>query len=403
MTDGPSNADLQTQLAEAGERQRAVREILRTISSSGFDLQQLLQTVIESAVRLSHAEFGNIARLNEATGRYDQAVVFGDVPSGYWTALSRFEFGPDRRTLIGRTLLERRPVHIHDALADPEYDFPEMQQIGGFRTILGVPLLRDGSPIGVIVLNRRVVEPFTDREIELVSTFADQAVLAVANVALFQTVERQREELARFAPQVADLLSSDQGEQLLAGHRRQITALFADLRRFTAFAEVSEPEEVLGVLRAYHSTVGEIVQSRGGTIEHFAGDGLMAFFNDPALLPRHERVAVAAALDLRDRFEALNAGWRKLGYDLGLGIGIATGYATLGRIGFEGRYDYGAVGNVVILASRLSDAAEADDILISQRLQAALETEIESDPVAPLALKGFSRPVPAFRVIRLLG
>jgi class 3 adenylate cyclase len=403
MADVAGSTELKAQLSEAGERERAVGEILRTISSTGFDLHQLLQTVIDSAVRLSHAEFGNIARLNEATGRHQQAVYYGVVSPEFWAALSRVEFDADRSTLIGRTLLERRPVHIHDALADPEYHFPEAQRIGGYRTILGVPMLRDGLPIGVIVLNRREVKPFTDREIALVSTFADQAVLAVANVGLFQTVERQREELARFAPQVADLLSSEQGEQLLAGHRREITALFADLRRFTAFAEVSEPEEVLGVLRAYHSAVGEVVQARGGTIEHFAGDGLMAFFNDPTFVAQHERVAVAAALELRDRFEALAAGWRKQGYDLGLGIGIATGYATLGRIGFEGRYDYGAVGNVVILASRLSDAAGADDILISQRLQAALEAEIESEPVAPLRLKGFSRPVPAFRVLRLLG
>ena len=122
-----------------------------------------------------------------------------------------------------------------------------------------------------------------------------------------------------------------------------IAALFADMCQFTAFAEVSEPEEVLGVLRAYHSTAGEVIQAHGGTIEHFAGDGLMAFFNDPFLWEKHEHVAVAAALELRGRFEALVAGWQKQGYDLGLGIGIATGYATLGRIGFEGRYDYGAV------------------------------------------------------------
>ncbi len=403
MDQDPSSAALQAQLAEAVERERAVGGILRAISRSGFDLHQVLQTVIESAVRLGHAEFGNIARLDETTGGYRQAVFHGDVSPEFWAILNRVEFGPERGTLIGRTLLECRPVQIPDALADPEYQFSEAQRLGGYRTILGVPLLRDGLPIGVIVLNRRVVKPFTEREIELVSTFADQAVLAIANVGLFRTVERQREELARFAPQAADLLSSEHGEQLLAGHRRQITALFADLRRFTAFAEGAEPEEVLGVLRAYHTTVGEVVQESGGTIEHFAGDGLMAFFNDPALLPGHERIAVVAALELRDRFEALAAGWRKQGYDLGLGIGIATGYATLGRIGFEGRYDYGAVGSVVILASRLSDAARADDILISQRLQAGLEAEVESEPVAPLRLKGFSRPVPAFRVVRLRG
>jgi class 3 adenylate cyclase len=395
-------AELQVQVREAAERERAVSEILRTISGSGFDLHDLLQTVIESAVGLSHAEFGDIALPNAATGRYEQVAYAGDYPPELQAAVTSVQFRPDRRTLIGRTLVERRPVHIADVLADPEYDLPEVQGPGRYRTVLGAPMLRDGAPIGFIVLGRRVVKPFTAREIALVTTLADQAVLAIAHVSLFQTVERQRTELARFAPQVADLLSSEQGEQLLAGHRRQITALFADLRQFTAFAETSEPEEVLGVLRTYHSTAGEVIQVHGGTIEHFAGDGLMAFFNDPMLLARHERVAVAAALELRDRFGTLALGWQKLGYDLGLGIGIATGYATLGRIGFEGRYDYGAVGNVVILASRLSDAAGAGEILVSRRLQAVLEADIETEPVAPLPLKGFSRPEPAFRVLRML-
>jgi class 3 adenylate cyclase len=402
MSDQPGAAELRIQLIEAAERERAVSEILRTISGARFDLDELLQTVIESAVRLSHAEFGNIARLDQATGRYRQAVYHGDVSGQFWAALNSVDFVPSHSTLIGRTLLARDAVQIEDVLADPEYGFSEAQQLGGYRTILGVPMLRDGFPIGVIVLNRRVVKPFSEREISLLTTFADQAVLAVSTVDLFQVVEHHREELARFAPQVAGLLSTEEGEQLLAGHRRQITAMFADLRGFTGFAQAVEPEEVLGVLRAYHSTVGEIVSAGGGTIEHFAGDGLMAFFNDPALLPDHQLVAVQAAFELRDRVEQLAEGWQKQGYDLGLGIGLASGYATLGRIGFPGRYEYGAVGNVVILASRLSDVAGPGEVLISQSLQAALEGGIESEPVDPLQLKGFSRPVLAFRAHRLI-
>ena len=192
-------------------------------------------------------------------------------------------------------------------------------------------------------------------------------------------MERQRTELARFAPQAAALLSEEGGENLLAGHRRQITAMFCDLRGFTSFAEAAEPEEVLGVLREYHSAVGEVVLAHGGTVEHFAGDGLMAFFNDPTLVPDHERVAVAAAIEIRARFEHLATGWGKRGYELGLGIGLSVGYATLGRIGFEGRFDYGAVGNVVILASRLSDSAAPAEILISQRLNAAVEDEYATE------------------------
>jgi class 3 adenylate cyclase len=220
---------------------------------------------------------------------------------------------------------------------------------------------------------------------------------------LFQTVERQRTELARFAPQVASLLSSDEGEQLLTGHRREITAVFCDLRGFTAFAETAEPEEVFGVLRQYHTAVGELVLANGGTVEHFAGDGLMAFFNDPTPIPEHQLAAVTTGLAMRERFELLARDWHKRGYELGLGIGIATGYATLGRIGFEGRYDYGAVGNAVILASRLSDAADSGEILLSQRTHAAVEDRVVAETVEEMQLKGFSRPVRAARVIALGG
>jgi class 3 adenylate cyclase/putative methionine-R-sulfoxide reductase with GAF domain len=392
-------ATLLTETREALDRETAVSDVLQRISGSAFDLDQVLQTVIERAVILSHAEFGNILRLDESTGIHRQVASYGDVPPAYWEVIKNKPFRPERGTVVGRALIERRPVHIDDVLADPDYTFVEAQRAGGFRTTLGVPMLRDGLPIGVIVLNRRQVKPFTEREISLLTTFADQAVLAIENVRLFQTVERQRTELARFAPQVASLLSSEQGVQLLAGHRREVTALFADLRGFTAFAESAEPEEVLGVLREYHALAGGLVVGNGGTVEHFAGDGLMAFFNDPAPVPDHQRVAVRTAVELRDGFAALAAQWRKRGYELGLGIGVSVGYATLGRIGFEGRYDYGAVGNVVIVASRLSDAAAAAEVLISQRLHAAVEEGFETEPVPDLDLKGFSRPVPAFRVV----
>jgi adenylate cyclase len=242
------------------------------------------------------------------------------------------------------------------------------------------------------------VRPFSDAEIRLLETFADHVVVAIENVRLFETVERQRTELARFAPQVADLLSTDAGEQLLSGHRREITALFCDLRGFTAFAETAEPEEVLGVLREYHGAVGEVVTAHGGTVEHFAGDGLMAFFNDPTPVPEHELAAVRTAAAIGERFAELSETWRKRGHNLGLGIGVATGYATLGRIGFEGRYDYGAIGNVVILAARLSDAAAAGEILLAQRTQAAVEDRVPTEPADTLELKGFSRPVNAVRL-----
>jgi class 3 adenylate cyclase len=217
---------------------------------------------------------------------------------------------------------------------------------------------------------------------------------------LAQTIERQKTELSRFlSPQVADLVSSSDGEAMLAGHRRQITAVFCDLRGFTTFAEQAEPEELFGVLGEYHTLIGRAIVEHGGTLEHFAGDGVMTFFNDPVPQVDHVERAVRMAIAIRERFATLADAWAKRGYELGVGIGIAVGYATLGRIGFEGRYDYGAIGNVVILASRLSSQAAPNQILLSQRAHAMVEAVIDVEPVGDLSLKGFSRPVPASNVV----
>jgi adenylate cyclase len=215
---------------------------------------------------------------------------------------------------------------------------------------------------------------------------------------LLETVERQRSQLARFlSPQVAALVSSQDGEALLAGHRREITAMFCDLRNFTTFSETAEPEEVLGFLRRYHATLGELVVAHEGTLEHFAGDGIMVFFNDPVLQADHAARAVRLAAEIRERFKALSADWRRRGHVLEVGIGIATGYATMGRIGFEGRYDYGGVGNAIILASRLSGEALPGQILIAQRTYAAIDDAV-AEPAGERRIKGFSRPMPTWSV-----
>lgn len=392
-------ARLAAETREALERESAIGQVLASIARSRFDLHRVLQTVIDSATRLTRADDGNIVR--EEGGVFRVAAFTAGVPASFQEIISRRQFKPERGSVMGRALMEQRPVQIVDVLADPEYTLLEAQRESGFRTLLGIPLMSEGTPIGVLAVWRTRVEPFSDVEVGLLSTFADQAALAISNVRLFETVERQRTRLARFAPQVADLLSSPEGESLLAGHRREISALFCDLRGFTSFAEMAEPEELFSVLREYHGAVGEIALANGGTVEHFAGDGLMIFFNDPTPLADHALAAVRTANAMRDRFVELAARWRKRGYDLGLGIGIAVGYATLGRIGFEGRYDYGGVGVVVTLASRLSTAAGAGEILISQRLHAMVEDEVVADPVADLSLKGFTHPVTAFRVTGL--
>ena len=201
---------------------------------------------------------------------------------------------------------------------------------------------------------------------------------------------------------MAALVSSEQGKQLLAGHRAYITVAYFDLRGFTAFAETAEPEELIDVVREYHATAGELVRTHGGTLEHFAGDGLMVFFNDPVAVSEHELRAARLACAMRERVGELGAGWRKRGYELGLGAGIAVGHATLGRIGFDGRYDYGALGIVTSLAARLSDEASAGQILLSQRAHAALEGRVEANQVAELHMKGFARPVPAYELVRVV-
>jgi adenylate cyclase len=253
------------------------------------------------------------------------------------------------------------------------------------------------KPFNPTILAARVRASMTDKRVH------DMELAHAAEQAkLLETIERQKEELSRFlSPQVAALVSTPEGEALLAGHRREATALFADLRGFTTFSDQAEPEEVLNLLREYHGAMGRLIVEYGGTLEHFAGDGMMVFFNDPVPQPDHVERAVRMAVAMREMFGGLSAKWARLGFELGLGIGIATGYATLGRIGFEGRYDYGMVGTAVIVASRLSSAAEANQILLNPRAHAAVEQLIAVEEVGALTLKGFARPMPTVNVTAL--
>ncbi|HEU4371109.1 MAG TPA: response regulator [Methylomirabilota bacterium] len=212
----------------------------------------------------------------------------------------------------------------------------------------------------------------------------------------------QLERLGRlkrfFSPQLAEAIVSGGAEDPLKSHRREITVVFLDLRGFTAFAETVEPEEVMGVLREYHAAMGQLILEHEGTLERFTGDGMMIFFNDPSPVPNPAERAVRMALAMRARVDELMRRWKKLGYELDFGVGIAQGYATLGAIGFEGRWDYGAIGTVTNLAARLCGEAQPGQILISRRLYGHLEELIEAEPVGELSLKGFLRPVTAFNV-----
>jgi len=215
----------------------------------------------------------------------------------------------------------------------------------------------------------------------------------------------QLERLGRlkrfFSPLLAELIVAGGAEDPLRTHRREVTVVFLDLRGFTAFAETAEPEEVMGVLRDYHAEMGKLIQDHEGTLERFTGDGMMIFFNDPVPVPNPAERAIRMAVAMRDRVRELTTVWRKRGYDLNLGVGISQGYATIGAIGFEGRWDYGAIGSVTNLASRLCGEAKPGQILLSQRVWGTVEDLVEVESVGELSLKGFHRPVAAYNLIRL--
>jgi adenylate cyclase len=234
------------------------------------------------------------------------------------------------------------------------------------------------------------------------------AELAAWNSTLEQRVSQQVQELERLArlrrflaPQLAELIASDQHEQVLESHRREVTVVFCDLRGFTAFSETTEPEEVMRVLREFHVAMGEIIHQYEGTLERFAGDGMMIFFNDPIPCSDPTERAIHMAVSMRTRVGELKAKWRKRGHQLDFGVGISQGYATLGKIGFEGRFDYAAIGTVTNLASRLCDEADGEQILVSQRVYSAVEGLVAAETVGELSLKGFSRPILVHNIIGL--
>jgi adenylate cyclase len=293
---------LAREVEDLREQQRALSDILRAIARSD-GLQAVLDEVVEACRRICEADQGGLWLL--------EGGLLHSVAHQGGAEVSRYDSEHphllDRTTMAGRTAVTRETIHIPDVLEDPEYAYAGPQS---YRSMLGALVIVEDDLIGVVNLVRREPRPFTHEQIGLLQTFADQVAIAIANARLIEAVERQRTELARFlSPQVAELVSSKGGEQLLAGHRTYISCLFSDLRGFTAFAETAAPEELFDVLRAYHAMLGELIPIYDGTLEHFAGDGVMVFFNDPVAVENHELQAIRLALAAQEGSQS----WRMAG------------------------------------------------------------------------------------------
>jgi class 3 adenylate cyclase len=414
------NARLLNELKQSLEQQTATANVLEVISRSAFDLHAVFKTVAESSVRLCGADRAFIFRFDGELLR--MVVAFNSSPE-FEEWIAQHPVRPGRYSASARAALERNTIHIPDVQADPEFTYGA-KDFEAVRTVLAVPILKGVDLLGVMILNRLEVRPFSDQQIALIESFADQAAIAIENVRLLEELRERTEEveklnqqleqrvadqvgeiermsrLRRFLPpQVADLIVASGSEKQLESHRREITALFCDLRGFTGFTESADAEDVMALLRDYHAAIGEIIIKYNGTLERYAGDGVMVVFNDPVPVENPALQAVLMALEVRGAIGTLTETWRRVGHDIGFGIGIAHGFATLGTIGFEGRFDYAAIGTVSNVASRLCDEAKPGQILISPRVLVKVENAVKVEPVGEFELKGIRRPLAAYNVV----
>ena len=432
-------------LAQSVNELKVLEEVGRAVASS-LDLNAVLPTVAARALEITHADAVLIYTYDADLRRFNltEAIGIDQDAEGDHCAIG------EQGSLLGEAAANGEPIAVENLDTGPGHPLREAAVAAGFHSVLVVPLVDQQGVLGSLVVLRKAHGEFSSNLIGLMKTFAHQSVLAMRNARLFTEVDHKSRELEsansivgkqaaklkvqteqlqdwnrsleervetqlgeierirkleRFlAPQVAQLIASSDGhEGLLDSHRREVTVVFCDLRGFTAFTEATEPEEAMNVLREYHAALGELIFRYEGTLDRYAGDGVMILFNAPIQFPDHTARAVKMAVEMRDTIGKLTERWRNRGHNLGFGIGIALGYATLGQIGFEQRLEYAAIGSVTNLASRLCDEARANQIVVSRRVYGMVERLVEGRPIDDLHLKGFNHPVLAAEILRWKG
>ncbi|MBR1161000.1 adenylate/guanylate cyclase domain-containing protein [Bradyrhizobium elkanii] len=436
-------------LAQSINELKVLEEVGRAVASS-LDLNAVLPTVGARALEITHADAVLIYGYDAAQRSFTltQSIGIDAAADGHHRAIDA------ANNPLGEAAAKGEPLAFPDLAASPDDppDHPLRDVVAGagFHSVLVVPLVDQQGVLGALVVLRKAAGDFPSSLIGLMKTFAHQAVLAMRNARLFtevdqkshaleeanatvreqadklreqteqlkdwnksleQRVETQLGELERvrrlerfLAPQVAQLIaSSDNPEGLLDSHRREVTVVFCDLRGFTAFTEATEPEEAMNVLREYHAALGKLIFKYEGTLDKYAGDGVMILFNAPIQLADHTARAVKMAVEMRDTVGPLTEKWRNRGHSLGFGIGIALGYATLGQVGFEQRLEYAAIGSVTNLASRLCGEAKAGQIVVSRRVYGMVEAYVDGRAIDDLVLKGFNHPILAAEILSWKG